>query len=89
MDRMERAKKECHIVVYCSLLPSVPHSPPLHYIGFLPAADVVLAEVLDIEALLHLVEAPQPLALRGASLALPALATPEETQGGQKDEDTK
>jgi len=87
---MERAKKECHIVVYyCALIPSVPHSSPLHYIRFLPAADVVLAEVLDIEALLHLVEAPQPLALRGASLALPALATPEKTQGGQKDEDKK
>lgn len=57
---------------------------PLHYIGFLPAADVVDAEALDTEALLRLVEAPQPLAPHGPSLALPALATPETTRRGER-----
>lgn len=53
---------------------------PQHYIGFLPAADVVEAEVLNTEALLRLVETPQPLALQRPSLALPSLTTPETTQ---------
>lgn len=55
------------------------HFPP-YYISFLPAADVVEAEVLNTEALLCLVEAPQPLTLHRPSLALPALAAPEIPQ---------
>lgn len=62
-----------------------PFSP--HYIGFLPAADVIEAEPLDAEALLRPVETPQPLALNGTPLALPPLATPETTPRGERDKD--
>lgn len=66
------------------ITPIYPPPSPLHYISFLPTADVVEAEVLDTEALLHLVETPQPLALHRPSLALPALATPEITQRSKR-----
>lgn len=78
---------------HCVLLLSIPPicSPPLslNYISSLPPADVVEAEVLDAEALLRLVEAPQPLTLLGPSLALPALTTPEIPQRGERNKRTK
>lgn len=49
----------------------------LYYICFFSTADVIEVEALDAEALLRLVEAPQPLALRRPSLALPPLAAAE------------
>lgn len=41
--------------------------------------------MLNTEALLRLVETPQPVALQGPSLALPALATPEIPQRGERE----
>lgn len=76
MDRVKKDYNRHRVDYCCALIPFY----PLHYISFLPTADVVEAEVLDTEALLHLVETPQPLTLHRPSLALPALATPEIPQ---------
>lgn len=52
------------------------HEATRPYTSYLPQADVVQVQVLDAEALLCLVETPQPLAVHRSSLALPSLATP-------------
>lgn len=60
-----------------------------NYISFLPAADVVDAELLDTEALLCLVETPQPMTPHRPSLAFRAPAatvTPQEELSLRKEE---